>query len=184
MHTSASPSSIRLTPEQHERSERVRGLLEAFFDHGIRSWRGVYLHGATGSGKTLCAKWWAAQARGRGTEVFETNALEASLEAQASHVKGVKARTPFELVQAVKSAGLVVLDDMGRDRTEFSRDVLFALLDTALASDAFVIITSNRTPADLCAHYAGDDGLKSRLSALRIIEYPAGMTNWRKGGGQ
>lgn len=172
-------SRIEFTPEQAERGNFVIGLLKVWRDGG-KSWHGVYLSGAGGVGKTEIARFVAEQARLKRWQVFETSALEASLEAQASHKKNAEARTPHEMIQEVKKSKLVLLDDMGRDRTEYSRDVIFALLDTALSSGAFVIITSNKTPVDLAAHYAGDDGLKSRLSSLRLIEFPATMRNWRR----
>lgn len=146
---------------------------------------GVYLVGPTGTGKTVLAEAFTREhARGthrRGSEEWPNrvilNCLNATLEAHAAMAKADHARTAWEMVEEAKGAQIVMLDDAGRERGEYGRDVVFSLIDQA---GGFLIITSNRDKKALADLYGGDEGLRSRLSALETIEFPADAPNMRR----
>lgn len=171
-------STTKLMPHQQVAGEAIR---EAWTDN--RS--GVYIHGPTGSGKTFLADY-VAKNLAHGT--YEKNrqdwpnrvilnALNATLEAHASMVKGTKARTAWEMAEECKGAQVVLLDDVGRERGEYGRDLLFSLIDQ---TKGFLIITSNRDKKALAELYGGDEGLMSRLSALVTVNFPADAKNLRR----
>lgn len=148
---------------------------------------GVYIVGQTGTGKTLIAERFAklnVPSRYRkgpgGIEVVDRlilNCLNATLEAHAAMSKVSGARTAWEMAEEAKTASVTVLDDVGRERGEYGRDVVFSLIDQA---GGFLILTSNRGKKELAELYGGDEGLRSRLSALVPIEFPADAPNFRK----
>lgn len=146
---------------------------------------GAYIHGPTGSGKTVLAEAFVCEhAQGthrRGNEDWPNrvvlNCLNATLEAHAAMSKSLGARTAWEMAEEAKGASIVLLDDAGRERGEYGRDVVFSLIDQA---GGFLIITSNRTKKALAELYGGDEGLMSRLSGLMTIEFPADAPNFRK----
>jgi DNA replication protein DnaC len=165
-------------PHQREALAAMTTALEA--GHS-----GVYLHGPTGSGKTFLADWFAkAHASGmhrRGNEEWPNrvilNCLNATLEAHAAMSKAHGARTAWEMAEECKGASVVLLDDVGRERGEYGRDVIFSLIDQ---TGGFLIITSNRDRKALVELYGGDEGLASRLSALVAVDFPADAKNLRR----
>ena len=171
-----------MTHELTDYQTRALGALEA---HYAARKPGVYIHGPTGSGKTYVANGFAkTYAQGRYTRKGGVqwpnrvilNCLNATLEAHASMSKAHGARSAWEMVEEAKGAQIVVLDDVGRERGEYGRDVVFSLIDQA---GGFLIITSNRDKKALAELYGGDEGLRSRLSALETIEFPKDAPNWR-----
>lgn len=152
--------------------------------------RGVFWHGAPGVGKSFLAerfcelarrsKLRAGESAWREVRVFAGNVLDLVAELQAAIGKDKDARTQCEMLREIKEADVVFLDDLGRERENFGQSSMFNLLDRALASGATVIITSNRTAKELSDHYGADAGLRSRLSALKSMEWSADLPNLRK----
>ncbi len=148
---------------------------------------GVFVVGPTGCGKTLiCTEVARGLAHGthrRGNEDWpnrvELNCLNAAFEAHAAMSKAHGARTAWEIIEEAKRASVVLLDDAGRERGDHGRDLVFSLIDQA---GGFLIITSNRSKKELCDLYGGDEGLRSRLSALVLVEFPKDAPNLRKRG--
>ncbi|MCC6151189.1 MAG: ATP-binding protein [Planctomycetes bacterium] len=152
--------------------------------------RGVFWHGAPGVGKTFLAEQFCEMARRsklrmpegywREVKLFAGNVLDLVAELQAAIGKDKNARTQFEMLREIKEADVVFLDDLGRERENFGQSAMFNLLDRALASNATVIVTSNRTAKELADYYGADAGLRSRLSALKAGEWAADLPNLRK----
>jgi DNA replication protein DnaC len=170
--------AIELTDYQREALDKMHAAW--------REGRGVYLVGATGTGKTMLAEQFARtvverRERKQGnqyvTDRLVLNCLEATLEAHASMSKGSEARSAWEMIQEAKTASVTVLDDVGRERGDYGRDLIFSLIDRA---GGFLIITSNKDKRALAEVYGGDEGLRSRFSALETIEFPADAPNFRR----
>jgi DNA replication protein DnaC len=172
-----------------------RALLAAWGARGNEgSHRGVFWYGAPGTGKTHTAASFCAwlttnrlnmadkdsPPRYRSIEVFQGNALELVAETQAAIGRNKEARSLWEMIQEVKQADIAFFDDLGREREDYGQSVMFTLLDAALASKAFVVVTANRDAKALAEYYRGDDGLRSRLSALLQQEWPVQLPNLRK----
>lgn len=165
-------------------SETQKAAIAALESAVLSDKPGAYICGPTGSGKTFVAEGWAKRNASGTTRIGHEdwpnrvilNCLNATLEAHAAMSKTHGARTAWEMVEEAKRAQVVLLDDAGRERGEYGRDVVFSLIDQA---GGFLIITSNRTKKALADLYGGDEGLLSRLSALVTIEFPDESPNMR-----
>lgn len=140
--------------------------------------KGLFWWGSAGSGKTWCAK---ELARCRFNRAFIGRAATLVAETQAA-MRSTNARDLWSMQKAIEEVELVLLDDLGRERDGYGQDVMFQLLDAALSSEAFVIVTSNKSPVDLAESYGkGDAGLASRLAALIQREWGDDMPHARSG---
>lgn len=172
------------TKFEHQQPYKL-AILEAYVAHrGNKpdAPRGVFWYGAAGSGKTWTAESFAEHWQSNGVQVWHGSALEIVAEVQASIGRNKDARDLFTMIYEVKRAGVVLIDDLGRERDGFGQSTLFTLLDAALNGDAFVIVTANRDAKALATYYGDDAGLRSRLSALVQQEWPATLPNARKVG--
>ncbi len=165
------------TPEQAPFWSEALDLVAAW---PSAQFRGVFWHGKPGTGKTHCAHELARALRPH--RKFAGKAADLVDEVHATFAGDRDARTRFAMRRQIEAADVVLLDDLGRERDGFGQDVMFQLLDAALASDAFVIVTANRSAKELAEAYNGDDGLRSRLSLLMQREWVE-MPHLRKGGG-
>lgn len=157
-------------------------LLAAADVFSDKSFRGVFWYGAAGAGKTYCGEMLEETLLQRQLidRTFSGTALELVAETQAAMSRVDGARTLYEMIQEIKRASFVRLDDLGREREDYGQSVMFTILDTALNSKAFVLVTANRSAKELGEYYKGDGGLRSRLSALQPTEWPAESPNLRK----
>lgn len=138
--------------------------------------KGLFWWGSPGSGKTWCAR---ALARERFHRSFVGRAATLVSETQAA-MRNSTARDLWTMQRVIEEVDVVLLDDLGRERDGYGQDVMFQLLDTALASPAFVMVTSNRSPSELAESYGrGDAGLASRLAALIHAEWGEDMPHQR-----
>ena len=140
----------------------------------------MFWFGETGCGKTHCANELARAIRPN--RQFKGVAADLVDEVQATFNGEKDARTRFAMRRQIEESDVVLLDDLGRERDGFGQDVMFQLLDAALSSEAFVIVTANKTAKELAESYNGDDGLRSRLSLLLQREWK-NMPHLRKDGG-
>jgi DNA replication protein DnaC len=184
-----------MTTDRYTFQQPYREALQAAWNtRGDGDHRGVFWFGAPGTGKThvgedFC-RWACAQhvkiPRGdmppswRRVTAFSANALELVAEAQAAIGRNKAARSSWDMIQQIKASDVAMFDDLGREREDFGQSLMFTLLDTALASNCFVIVTANRDAKALAEYYRGDAGLRSRLSALLQQEWPADLPNLRK----
>lgn len=155
-------------------------VVSLFKTRGDGGYRGVFWFGAPGPGKTFIANAFCKNAKELKFRVFQGSALELVAETQAAIGKNRDARDLFTMHNEIKSAQVVFLDDLGREREDYGQSVMFSLLDVALSSGAFVLVTANRSAKELADYYKGDAGLRSRLSALRQQEWGADLPNLRK----
>lgn len=165
-----------MTPTAHQQPYAAR--FRELYTDPTRRCRGLYWHGAAGVGKTAVATHLARSLAG--SDCIIGSAADLVAETQAAIGGDKEARSLWRMLSAVKGAKLVVLDDLGRERNAYARDVMFALLDAALQGRAFVVVTANCDAATLAESYGGDEGLYTRLQSLESREWPATMPNCRE----
>lgn len=128
--------------------------------------KSLYIHGATGHGKTTLAAA-CAMTYQRGVKVLKGEQLKTELTRMAMNNE-----TP-------KFSGLLILDDIGQIMpSEPMRGKLFLIFDAARAGKSFrLIITSQESVESICEKFSmGDkharDAMLMRLSALTEVKLP------------
>ncbi len=152
---------------------------------GLRALQGgqsLYLTGKPGSGKThlaiaLMGEWFADNfkavegqgAPSKGYPLF-IPAVELLLEIKASWSDRDDHRTESEkeILDKYSRVPLLVIDDLGAEKiSEWSRQVLYLLIDRRYRDMKQTIITSNLTQGELAEQL--DDRVASRISEMGIV---------------
>jgi len=125
--------------------------------------RGLYLHGRAGTGKTVLA--WCLLGRTIRQELKPCFFLDVP-NFLAELRKGFGDRSAGRDWQdRAKKASLLCLDDLGAERpTEWSREILFGIVNHRLNHNLPTVVTSNHDPAGLYDHIGDKSGrLVNRL---------------------
>jgi DNA replication protein DnaC len=127
----------------------------------------LLLTGKTGCGKTHLAVGVMAEHLRKKPEAIFIGVPELLMRIRASFEKGATV-SEMELVDKYSQCGLLVLDDMGAEKTtEFSITTLYIILDRRNANCRKTIVTSNLGLKDISAAYG--DRIASRLADMKVI---------------
>lgn len=148
----------------------------------LQAGKSLFLTGATGSGKThlavaLMNEWFAEGLKegeagiypSRGRALF-LPAVELFLEIKQSWSDNEGARNASEknILDKYSQVNLLTLDDLGSEKTsEWSRQVLYLLIDRRYRNCKQIIITSNLSHGKLAEQL--DDRIASRISEMGIV---------------
>lgn len=151
--------------------------LEAF-----KAGQSLYLCGATGSGKTHLAialmNEWGADTIAQGSEGFYFSkgqavflpAVELLLEIKESwrNEEDARAESEKKIMDKYASKPLLVVDDLGAEKvSEWSRSVVYLLIDRRYRNNLQTIITSNLSPGQLADQL--DTRIASRINEMGAV---------------
>lgn len=152
-------------------------VLEAF-----KAGKSVYLCGVTGSGKTHLAvtlmNEWGAETIAQGSEGFYFSkgyavflpAIELLLEIKESwrNEEDARAESEKRIMDKYASKPLLVIDDLGAEKiSEWSRGVIYLLIDRRYRNALQTIITSNLSPGQLADQL--DTRIASRVNEMGVV---------------
>ncbi len=135
---------------------------------GLEGMPSLFLHGASGRGKTGIAI---------GVLKVFTERLEGSLfvtvpdfmEKLRATQKPNAEHTESELLDAAREVPLLVLDDIGRERpTAFTAECLFRLINHRYAEQMTTVFTSNLTPDEIVVHLGEATGSRVLSNSLVV----------------
>lgn len=171
-----------LMPEAHSRR-----ALEA-----LEAGQSLFLTGVTGSGKThlavaLMCHWYAdALTQRNDGEIFPAKgspvflpAAELLLEIKESwhREEDMQAESEKRILDRCAGKPLLVLDDLGAEKTsDWSRQVVYLLIDRRYRNMRQTIITSNRTLGQLAEGL--DARIASRIAEMGVV-IDMGKKDWR-----
>lgn len=147
--------------------EGQRRAYEAAMRLSANEGKGLVLWGPTGTGKThfavACLRNWLARG-GTGAYLSMPDAVD--------RMRGDFGEAAAQVLEAVGSAGLLVLDDLGAERrTDYTLEAAYRLINQRLMSGLPAVATTNYSPDDLAARYGGVEG-------ERIVSRLAGLGEW------
>lgn len=126
----------------------------------------VYFYGSKGTGKTMLSCVITNEIARRGKVVLFSSVPDLMADIRASF----KSDNTDEVINSVKNAPILVLDDLGAERaTEWVGEQIFAIINARYADKKKTIITSNFAPDELAAHFA------DKTQGERIVSRIYGM---------
>lgn len=126
----------------------------------------VYFYGSKGTGKTMLSCVITNEIARRGQVVLFSSVPDLMADIRASF----KSDNTEEVINSVKNAPILVLDDLGAERaTEWVGEQIFAIINARYADKRKTIITSNFAPDELAAHFA------DKTQGERIVSRIYGM---------
>lgn len=129
-------ANFRETPE-NSRALTVCKNYVRYFDKMCESSTGLLMYGSPGTGKTFAAACIANELMQRGVPVMVTSIVK--LTSGSNFSDGLQ-----EILAKMKSAHLLVLDDLGTERnTDFKAEQIFDVINSRYASKRPMIITTN-----------------------------------------
>ena len=163
--------NLTATPDNARAIRIARNYVEHFQEMYAMA-KGLILYGPTGTGKTYLADCIANALMERGVPVLVTSIVALT--------RGMGEELPMVL-QKMKSARLLVLDDFGAERfTDFKAEQIFDVIDARYSSKKPMIITTNFPLSEL---KKGEDIRRQRVNE-RILEvcHPVKMDgeSWRR----
>ena len=133
----------------------------------------VYIYGETGTGKTMLASIIANEAARRGRSVIFSSVPDLMADIRASF----GSRQTAEIVEQVKDAQLLILDDLGAERaTQWVGEQLFAIINARYSERRQTVITSNYAPDKLADHLG--ERIVSRIYGM-CARVMIGGKDWR-----
>lgn len=130
--------------------------------------KGIYLHGAYGTGKSYLLAYLADKLTYLGAEVVFAYYPDFVRQVKSSIANG----TLEELINLVKDAEILIFDDFGGEvMTPFIRDeVLMVILQQRMVTKSLTFMSSNLDFASLKEHLATTANEKDEVKASRILE--------------
>ena len=126
----------------------------------------VYFYGSKGTGKTMLSCVITNEIARRGKVVLFSSVPDLMADIRASFKGG----NTEEVINSVKNAPILVLDDLGAERaTEWVGEQIFAIINARYAGRKKTVITSNYAPDELAAHFA------DKTQGERIVSRIYGM---------
>lgn len=135
---------------------------------------GLLLHGGRGAGKTMLAAIIANERAKSGKNVLFVSAIDLLADIKATFGKG----TTQEVTQAIRTAPMLVLDDLGTERmSSWVGEQLFGIFNYRYNEDLPTIVTSNFAPEQLSKHLSEIDPKKREKDIMgeRIVSRICGM---------
>lgn len=165
-----------ITPIMYENAtyDDVPKEVKKLFDQIRDTRRGIYLHGAIGSGKThiawALAQKWHDETK-RAPMFWNVSELIRSIKNDFNKHPYDKERSEEEILE---TRGLVFLDDLGAERaTDFVAETLYLIVNRRYENKLPIIITSNLSLDELSAQIG--DRTASRIAGLcDIVELKGG----------
>ena len=150
----------------------------------IETDKGLFLAGNCGCGKTMLAAIAASESLKRGKSV-----IFAAVPRLLSDIKATfdSEESTLDILRSIESVDLLVLDDLGTEKTtDWTAELLFSIVNARYNDSKQTIITTNYTPEELQMHIAGTDSkwkttaerILSRICAMCMIAYITG-NDWR-----
>lgn len=164
-------ASFRMIEQTPERDEVIEKSIDFClqFEEKQPPAKGLYLYGSLGVGKSFIAGAIRQELLDYNVDSYMVYLPEFMREIRSSIGKG----TVNEKIDAIKSATLLILDDIGAEyNTPWTRDeVLGAILQYRISEHLPVIFTSNLNLSELEEHLAyTDKGGHEPMKAQRIME--------------
>lgn len=138
----------RQTPENAAAVKAAKWII------GDDSGKGLFLYGPRGTGKTKLAAIIANERLRQGKPVLFSSVPDLMGDIRASFHRG----DTEEVLQSVKEAPFLVLDDLGAERpTEWVGEQLFAIVNYRLNERLATVVTSNFSPDEIIGRMATVD---------------------------
>ena len=138
----------RQTPENAAAVKAAKWII------GDDSGQGLFLYGPRGTGKTKLAAIIANERLRQGKPVLFSSVPDLLGDIRASFHRG----DTEEVLQSVKEASFLVLDDLGAERmTEWVGEQLFAIVNYRLNERLATVVTSNFSPDEIIGRMATVD---------------------------
>lgn len=164
----------RKKTKQREIVREAEHFLQTFQPKSrIQPSAGLLLLGREGTGKTHVAVALLKEVLGKGYKGLYWNVPEFFLELRRI-INGESDKTEAELMDEARRVDLLVLDDLGAERSsDFATDRLYVLINGRYENETATIITSNRTLEELRTQLG--PRIVSRLCEMCVpIEFPEG----------
>ena len=170
----------QLTPENEEAVKAAKWFCRLLTERKNLSPRaGLYLYGPRGTGKTMLAALIARTLASESIPVLFLSVPDYFYELRASF--GSTDRRTETLTSAARSAAVLILDDLGAERTtEWTASELFTLINHRAANALPTLVTSNYPLGQLatalaCVRHQGGKNTLDDSQALRIRSRLAGL---------
>lgn len=142
--------------------------------------RGLAMFGMPGTGKTHTAVAACREAIGRGEAAAYHNVVALVSRIQETYGADWHQESRTSVIAGVAGRDLVVLDDLGKERTtEDVQTIVYELVDGIYSSGARLIVCSNLTPPEYKARY--DEAVTSRIAGACEILAVRGADRRRSG---
>ena len=129
---------------------------------------GLLFYGPPGTGKTYLAFCIANELMKGLTPVIAISSIGLLNQIKETYKKYGK-EGEYEIINALKNASLVVLDDLGSESgTEWAREKLYEIIDSRYRDNKPIIITTNLSQNELMNKLASGDGVNRTYD--RIVE--------------
>lgn len=160
--------------KQKEILAGAKGFLKTFRGNGNdQPGKGLLMTGREGTGKTHLAVAILREVITKGYTGMYWNVPELFLELRRRMETGSE-ESEADLFDAARRVDLLVLDDLGAERTsEYVIDRLYVLINRRYEDDSATIITSNRTLAELKQQLS--PRIASRIAEMCVVmDFPEG----------
>lgn len=138
------------------------------FDEMKKQNLGLLLHGSTGTGKTFIAFCIANELLNRLVPVIAISSISLLNRLKETY-KRYGSEGEIEIINNLKNASLLVLDDLGAENTtDWAKEKVYEIIDSRYRDKKPIIITTNLSLEQLKEKMAGDDGVYRTYD--RIIE--------------
>jgi DNA replication protein DnaC len=140
--------------------------------------RGLVLRGPEGTGKTHMAVAILRAVISQGYQAMFYNVSDLFLDLRRTMTEEGKSQSEADLIHPLRSADLLVLDDLGMERaSDYTREILYTVINSRYAEDRATIITTNCNKNELLERLGRST--TSRLQEMCLdLPFPEG--DWRR----